>query len=57
MCANEKGYGLCNECDDLVGCTKFDWLGEYSKVLKGNLEGYREMSKEEILAEAQSETS
>ncbi len=56
-CANEKGYGLCNECDELDGCTKFDWLGDYSKVLKENLEGYRGMSKEEILAEALPETS
>ena len=56
-CAKEKGYGLCNECDELAGCNKFDWLGDYSKVLKGNLEGYRGMSKEEILAEALPETS
>ncbi len=57
MCANEKGYELCNECEDLTDCNKFDWLGAHSKVLKGTLEGYRGMSKEEIVAEALSETS
>ena len=51
-CAKEKGYGLCNECGGLAGCTKFDWLGDYSRVLKGNLEGYRGRSKEEIAREA-----
>ena len=52
LCAKEKGYSLCNECDELEGCTKFDWLGDYSKTLKGKLEGYRGKTKEEIVVEA-----
>lgn len=48
MCANEKGYGLCNECDELEGCFKFDWLGDYSKVLKGKLIDYKGKTKTEI---------
>ena len=55
ICANEKGFSLCNECDELEACTKFDWLGDYSKVLKRKLEDYRGKSKEEIVAEALSE--
>jgi hypothetical protein len=55
ICANEKGFTLCNECDDLEACTKFDWLGDYSMTLKANLEGYRGKTKEEIVAEALSE--
>ena len=52
LCAKEKEYSLCNECEELEGCTKFDWLGDYSKTLKGKLEGYRGKTKEEIVAEA-----
>lgn len=52
ICANEKGFKLCNECDELEGCTKFDWLGEYGKGLKVKLDGYRGKSKEQIVAEA-----
>ena len=48
-CANKRDYSLCNKCEELTECTKFDWLGDYSKVLKGNLEGYRGMPKEEIV--------
>ncbi len=52
ICANEKGFALCNECDELEACTKFDWLGDYSKTLKGKLVDYRGKTKEEIVAEA-----
>ena len=52
MCANEKGYGLCNECGDLAECAKFDWLGDYSKVLKGKLIDYKGKNKAQIAAEA-----
>ena len=55
ICANEKGFSLCNECDELEVCTKFDWLGDYSKTLKANLEENRGKTKEEIVSEALSE--
>ena len=55
LCAKEKGFSLCNECGELESCTKFDWLGEYSKTLKGKLEGFRGKTKEEIVSEALSE--
>ena len=52
MCTNEKAYGLCNECGDLGECAKFDWLGDYSKVLKGKLIDYMGKTKAQIAAEA-----
>ena len=55
LCANEKGYSICNECGELESCSKFDWLGEYGKSLKGKLEAYRGKTKDEIVSEALSE--
>ncbi|RLG97241.1 hypothetical protein DRO27_00460 [Candidatus Bathyarchaeota archaeon] len=52
VCAKEKGYELCNECDELVERAKFDWLGDYSKVLKGKLIDYKGKTKAQIAAEA-----
>lgn len=52
LCSKEKGYTLCNMCEELETCTKFEWLGDYSKVLKAKLETYKGKSKEEIIAEA-----
>lgn len=48
-CANEKGYEMCNECDELADCKKFDWLGDYADVLKGKLDDYRGKTKAEIV--------
>jgi len=25
-CADDKGYQLCSQCDELDDCSKFDWL-------------------------------
>ena len=36
------------QCDELEGCFKFDWLGDYSKVLKGKLIDYKGKTKTEI---------
>jgi hypothetical protein len=36
-CAKEKGYSLCNECNELDGCTKFDYLGDKAGSLKERL--------------------
>ncbi len=52
ICSGEKEITLCNMCEELEDCTKFDWLGDYSEVLKAKLETYRGKSKEEIVAEA-----
>ena len=41
ICAREKGYELCSSCADLEGCTRFDWLGEYGKVVKEKLKESR----------------
>ena len=57
LCSNDNGYTLCNQCDELEDCTKFDWLGDYSKVLKEKLENYKGKSKEQILIEALSESN
>ncbi len=56
LCANEKGYGLCNQCDEFADCTKFDWLGGFAATLKEKLAGYGDKTKEQIAAEALSET-
>ncbi len=39
ICARERGYGRCSSCADLEGCTRFDWMGEYGKVVKEKAEG------------------
>jgi len=51
-CAQEKGFSLCNECDELVGCTKFDYLGAIASSLKERLVNNKGKSKEQIVTEA-----
>lgn len=50
-CASEKGYELCNQCDELDTCEKFDWLGEVDG-LKDKLRQNNGRSKLEIAREA-----
>jgi len=28
LCAFERGYELCSQCNELDTCEKFDWIGE-----------------------------
>ena len=55
-CAKEKGYSLCNECNELDDCTKFDYLGDKAGSLKERLVDNKGKSKEQIVAEAFSKT-
>ncbi len=41
ICAHERGYELCSFCGDLEGCTRFEWMGEYGKVVKEKLKESR----------------
>ena len=50
-CANKKGYGLCNQCNELSECTKFDWLGDPTS-LKQTLADNKNKTKEEFVKEA-----
>jgi hypothetical protein len=52
ICAKEKGFVLCNECEELEGCTKFEYLGEKASSLKERLVENKGKSKEQIVAEA-----
>ncbi len=48
-CANDKGYQLCNECNELDTCKKFDWLGDYSKTLKEILKNNKGVIKKDFI--------
>ena len=50
-CANMKKYELCNQCNDIEECSKFDWLGD-PKSLKQRLIDNISKSKEEYVKEA-----
>lgn len=53
MCAREKGYSICNECDELEDCIKFDYLGgDKPSILKRKLVENKGKSSEQIVAEA-----
>ena len=52
ICANEKGYDLCNMCSELDDCTKFDWLGEGAGVIKRNLKDNIGKSKNDLVKQA-----
>ncbi len=52
ICANEKGFDLCSECNELEGCTKFDWLGDYAQTLRVKLAANKGKSKEQLVSEA-----
>jgi len=56
-CAREKGYDICNECDELEDCTKYDYLGgDKPATLKKKLVENKGKSREQIVAEAFSKT-
>jgi len=53
LCAREKGYAICNECNELKDCTKFDFLGgDKPSILKRKLVENKGISREQIVAEA-----
>jgi hypothetical protein len=52
VCAKEKGFSLCNECDELESCTKFDYLGDKSVSLKERLVENKGKTKEQIVSKA-----
>ena len=54
-CANQKGFQLCSQCDELEGCNKFDWIGDYAATMKENLAENKGKAKEELIVKALSE--
>jgi hypothetical protein len=48
-CAQEKGYLLCNQCNEIDDCNKFDWLQDYATTLKNNLNKAKGLSKKEYI--------
>jgi hypothetical protein len=48
-CAKDKGYQLCNQCNEIEACDKFDWLQDYGKTLKNNLRELKGLSKKEYI--------
>lgn len=52
QCANAKGVELCNECDEVRGCEKFEWLGDYGKDIRVKLADSPGILKEEWRARA-----
>jgi hypothetical protein len=50
-CAQEKGFELCNQCSEVDGCNKFEWLGDYAATLRQKLKKNRGKSKEEWVKE------
>jgi hypothetical protein len=53
MCANEKGYELCNMCNELDDCSKFDWLSEGFTSIKQKLKENKGKSKQDLVKQAQ----
>jgi hypothetical protein len=53
MCANKKGYELCNKCNELDDCTKFDWLGEGATSIKQILKENKGKSKQDLVKQVQ----
>ena len=49
VCAREKGYDLCSSCEELEGCTRFEWLRDQGQMIKDRLNENRGLSKEEYL--------
>ena len=52
ICAKDKAYELCNACNELDDCTKYDWLGEHGTTLKQQLKANIGKSKQELLKPA-----
>lgn len=52
LCATEKGYELCNQCEELDDCSKFNWLGEGVAGLKQKLKENTGKTKSLIAKEA-----
>jgi hypothetical protein len=52
ICAKSKEFELCNECDELGNCTKFDWLGEGAASLKQNLKENKGKTKQDFVKQA-----
>ena len=52
ICANEKGFELCSECNEIEECTKLDKLGDFGKGFSVKLNSNRGKTKEQIVAEA-----
>jgi hypothetical protein len=48
-CANEKNHSVCNQCDELEKCEKFDWLKDYGTILKNTLSENIGLSKQEYI--------
>jgi hypothetical protein len=52
ICANEKGFELCSECNEIDECTKLDKLGDFGKGFSVKLNSNRGKTKEQIVAGA-----
>jgi hypothetical protein len=48
-CAREKGYDLCSSCEELEGCTRFEWLRDQGQMIKDRLNENRGLSKEDYI--------
>ena len=51
LCSSEKGYDLCNQCQELDKCEKFNWLGD-AEGLKEKLRQNQGKTKLEITSKA-----
>jgi hypothetical protein len=54
ICASERGKELCSSCEDLDGCSRFEWLKEHGNEVKESLKDNRGLSKEEYLKKMRS---
>lgn len=52
LCAKEKAVQMCSQCEELDGCSRFDWLGDYAATLKQTLSRNKSKTKEEYIADA-----
>jgi hypothetical protein len=51
-CAKSRSFEVCNNCEKLEDCSKFDWLGEISTSLKQKLKTNKGKTKRELIKEA-----
>lgn len=48
-CATDNDYQLCSQCKELDDCNKFDFLQDYAKTIKNNLNESMGLSKKEYI--------
>ncbi len=55
ICAKEKGFEICSECDSLDSCEKLDWIEKNYRKVRDTLREIKEKGKERWIDEHKGE--